>query len=175
MISIISFKNEKENKFLWFPVLISTGIIFSHQFTFFAFLLLTAIAVKKSNITIIIVLIMVGIVAINLRILLLNMKFIDKPLYIKKTMAKVHEINHKIGYSQLTLKNIKNYPLQKIRIKTYRLSEKIKSGDLVLFSAKLMPPPKAIAPYAYDFAYLAYFDGINAIGFATYRAGKIIF
>ena len=173
MMFVHSYFNEGKDKFLWVPVLIGIGIIFASKFTlmlFLSFLIVSSFVKNDHNITIVIILILVGVIAISVRSYFLNTKFIERTIYVHKAIGRVHEINHKVSYSQLVISDIKHFKLKKsskIRIKAHKFPENIQSGDIILFSAKLSPPSKPVSPYAYDFSHFAYFAGISAVGFAT--------
>ncbi len=52
----------------------------------------------------------------------------------------------------------------RVRVTT-RKTPAFAAGDYVSFTARLWPPPRAVAPGGYDFARDAYFTGIGAVGF----------
>ncbi len=161
---------EVEDFYVWAPVLIGIGIIFSSYVTVVVlFVILVCCGFSKKSVATAL-LVLVGVVLINLRIYSINTQFIDRPQYIHNATAVIQEINYRTGAAQLILSNIQHYKLRKaskIRVKVHNLSESIKSGDKVLFSAKLHPPSRAVSPGAYDFAWFAYFNGISAVGFVT--------
>ncbi len=170
-----SLLKEKDNKILWFPVFIGTGILlFSlEHFTAAIILLMLIVAsiiLQNKNIYAITSLIILGFTAIFIRVSIIDTKFIDKTIYVNKAVATVREINQKISYKQIVLQDIKHYKLKSvsnIRIKAYKVDKNVKSGDIVSFSAKLTPPTAPVSPNAYDFANFAYFEKISAVGFAT--------
>jgi competence protein ComEC len=51
----------------------------------------------------------------------------------------------------------------RVRVTTRKTPE-FAAGDYVTFTARLWPPPRAVAPGGYDFARDAYFAGIGAVG-----------
>jgi competence protein ComEC len=52
---------------------------------------------------------------------------------------------------------------QRVRVTTRKMPE-FAAGDYVAFTARVWPPPRAVAPGGYDFARDAYFAGIGAVG-----------
>lgn len=61
----------------------------------------------------------------------------------------------------------------RIRISVAAGSDGLEPGDWVRLRAVLRPPPEPAAPGAFDFARLAYFDRLGAVGFAYGTAGRL--
>ena len=161
-----SYRQERSNKALWYPVLIAVGILlhYANFKKYIYFILLTLILRKK------VFFIIIGLLAIQIRVWTINTEILDKPIYISNCTATIQEINYKDKSIQIILKDLHHRKLlhiSKVRLKVYKLDSNIKSGDIVLFSGKLLPPPIMPSPYAYNFARFAYFDGISAVGYIT--------
>ncbi|WP_264682488.1 MULTISPECIES: ComEC/Rec2 family competence protein [unclassified Wolbachia] len=177
--------NEKYNLILWFPVFQCAGILTyfslnfepSCAFTISIFLLLSPILIliailyrKYAILCISLIAVLIGFTASKFRTDSVNTHILDKERYVKDIVATVKDINNKGSYEQFLLYEIKNtkFKLDSIRISVRTKAEEgIKIGDQVKLSAKLFPPKIAPSEYAYDFARIAYYQKINATGFAT--------
>ncbi len=163
---IRNLEQEYDCRALWYPVLVGVGILLYYGGLSSYFLMALLVFLFRSRSC----LILCGFLAMHLRVVTINTVMLDEPIYVHNAIATVQQINYQEKSIQLILKNIQHKKIiniSKVRLKTYKLSEMIKAGDRVLFSAKLLPAPNMTSPYGYNFASFAYFEGISAIGFVT--------
>ncbi len=62
-------------------------------------------------------------------------------------------------------------PPRLVRVTVRSKADALSVGDAITLTARLQPPGGAVMPGGYDFARVAYYDGIGAVGFA-YGAAK---
>ena len=90
--------------------------------------------------------------------------------YVKGALGVISEINYKPGYAQVLFCNVRAYTFYDICVRLAvrtKIDPAIKIGDTVKFSAVLMPPSAPVSYMGYDFARVAYFKGISAVGYTT--------
>lgn len=57
------------------------------------------------------------------------------------------------------------YPPKRARLSARTIPDRLRAGDGVSGTVRLMPPSGPVRPQAYDFSFESYFDGIGAVGF----------
>lgn len=105
----------------------------------------------------------------------LGASMISQPLGQRALQGEVERIELRPEGQRLTLKNIRykfNASLQpqKVRIAVrgkLQPSFALRIGQIIALKAVLLPPSEPTAPGAYNFRRRAYFEGIDAVGFAT--------
>lgn len=183
------FENEDSRWFLWLPVGVGLGIAiyFSLQqepplwlgcssLILFTFLIILS---KRSfyfmSLNIIFLVIALGFTSAQWRSFGLGKKMISVSLGQKEFAGEVDRIELRPDGQRLTLKNIQykskivSAP-QKIRIimrGKLQTQFALKVGQTVSLKAVLLPPSEPVAPGAYNFRQRAFFEGIDAVGFAT--------
>lgn len=139
--------------------------------------MLTLICYRKSFtylfvITIALLFIALGFTAATWRTMLVNAPIITAQERAFKLEANIAEISPLSKGNRLILENITAQhlpnPPQRVRIIVRtKTPETIAVGDRITVLAVLSPPPAPVYPDAYDFARLAYFDHIGAVGYAV--------
>ncbi len=91
-------------------------------------------------------------------------------VYVNGATGLLKEINHKPGYAQLLVCDVESDKIQGICARLAArtaIDPTIRPGDILTFSGVIHPPPVSASKHGYDFARVAYFRGINAVGFTT--------
>ncbi|MFV9878057.1 MAG: ComEC/Rec2 family competence protein [Anaplasma ovis] len=105
-------------------------------------------------------------------------------VYVNGATGLLKEINHKPGYAQLLVCNVTSDRVQGICVRLAArttIDPSIRPGDILTFSGVMHPPLVSASKHGYDFARVAYFRGIDAVGFTTSqvklheRRGKVGF
>ncbi len=162
----------------WFsaiPISILCGISFYYQFTqnfslellVSLVIILAAISQKtQSIVSYILTFLVLGYLAAQFNELKPNYKQLDQDIYVEDAISTIKKIEHMHQYTRITLDKVRKFKNVRIvvRTKTY---EKMRPGDIIMTSMKLHPPPGPVTENGYDFARFAYFQNIEAIGFAT--------
>jgi len=185
---------ERQQWFLWVPVLYAVGILLYFAMPFepnvylgiavsASFLLITLTSRKKLLIFYVFIgifFISAGFVGTNLRALWVKSPVLEQEIRGALLQARIDEIDtYKKGY-RVFLTNIKTDKLpadkipKKIRLTVLTKIGDAKAGDIIEVRAALSPPPKAVLPDTYDFARDAFFQQIGATGFAVSDFQKII-
>ncbi|OIQ90903.1 ComEC family competence protein [mine drainage metagenome] len=58
-------------------------------------------------------------------------------------------------------------PPRRVRLHLAHGGQNLRAGQIIAFQASLMPPPPPVAPGGYDFARVAWFEGLGAVGYIT--------
>lgn len=179
--------NERQQWFLWMPVFYAMGILvyFSLSSTPQIYYAITgafiaaiaALFFRKNTgifyIFLIIFFIISGFAGANIRALLVNAPVLERSLRISSVQGRIVEIDtykkgHRVIFDNVKIENLpaERTP-EKIRLTVLTKIGNAMAGDVVEVRASLAPPPKAVAPGAYDFARNAYFQRIGAVGFSV--------
>ncbi|WP_238523314.1 ComEC/Rec2 family competence protein [Anaplasma centrale] len=90
--------------------------------------------------------------------------------YVSNATGVLKEINHKPRYIQLLVCNVTSDRIQgicaRLAVRT-AIDPTIRPGDILTFSGVMHPPLISASKHGYDFARVAYFRGIDAVGFTT--------
>ena len=103
----------------------------------------------------------------NIEILQLNSQNLSG-----RIIANVEEIEVRGNEKKLLLKNVRfsnnsDYPkLKRAKLVVRTKLENIEKNDQITANVNLMPPPEAILPNGFNYARYAFFQRINAIGYA---------
>ena len=175
------------NFVIWTPALQAVGILlyFSLQhepsFAFVALLACTTVALFLLILVnarflpmLIVAFVALGFISAYCRTALL---FPKKPpistfrrVYVNGATGLLKEINHKPGYTQLLVCNVTSGRIQNICARLAArtaIDPAIRPGDILTFSGVMHPPLISASKHGYDFARVAYFKGIDAVGFTT--------
>ena len=180
------FLDERPQWFLWIPVLLGLGIggyfMLKGEPPVWVGLVsmgvfgLAAITFKKHPLilltTIIMLVISIGFALAQWRTISVDAPVIEKktrPVYVTGIISDTHIREHgvRMVLSSPIIENIapENTP-EKIRLTVRTNMNNAKIGDSIKVLAILRPPPLPVYPGGYDFARIAYFQHIGAIGYS---------
>jgi competence protein ComEC len=93
--------------------------------------------------------------------------------------GRVHEAESRPGGQRLTLDRLRIARLapertpQTVRISVRQTTPVFRPGDVVRMRAVLQPPAGPVAPGAFDYARMAWFDGLGGLGYATGHVERV--
>lgn len=176
--------DEKDNWFLWVPVLFGIGVLIYFYLPcepkleliliFFTFFIILYFALRKfRKIIVAFVIILAGFCNIFIKANIQNTNIIPYEQKFFKVNAKIEEIKptekgirilfNEVKFNKTSLKKLP----QKIRVTFKTKLNDAEVGDLVEFNAILSHPKEPIIPGGYEFARQAYFEKIGAVGYAV--------
>lgn len=187
--------HQKDQRFLWLPVILALGIglYFSLPFeppltiitTIWLFLLSIRISIKTlpaplRSTLLILLLFVTGVLCGALRTNLVHTPIIDKPMRSVTVEGIVHNIepleegkSSRIILTHLMIERLSEDKTPVfIRLKL-RQDEGIKIGQRIKALASLNPPSHAVIPGGFDFRRYLYFQRIGSVGF-IYNAPEIL-
>lgn len=186
---------QKDRLFLWIPFALAFGIAIyfslSYEPSFISglTLLLSSLSgcflcyIKRAGRTFTLFFIGMTIAAIGFNAAILRTNLAYTPMIVKKmapvgVIGTIDSIEPTKKGSRAILKNIEierlssEHTPRKIRI-TIRKDEGLRAGQRVSVLAGLNPPSPPVSPGAFDFQFMAFYQGIGAVGFA-YNAPQIL-
>ena len=179
------FAGEQNRWFLWMPVLFGLGIAFYFQlpqelsiwWTLGMLETLIVLAILfRHHIRILIFLMIVGIIALGFSNIQLQATYLNKPkeikspelTYISGMITKI-DYNYR-GMQRFLLKDTSNFEENRnfgtVKVSTRMKKSDFKVGQCVEMAANLMPAGKPVIVRGYQFDRKAYFEEIDANGFA---------
>ena len=184
-----TFEREMEQGrgFLWFPVALSVGIVIYYclpaEPNVWALLALTAVAilfvwrrrqgVAGLRIAVIVALIVSGVLAAKLRSDWVAAPQLDREVtgVVSGWIAGTEESptgGRRITLRVVSIAGVSQSELPRVARITIRakLAASLAVGDPVTMTASLGPPNGPVMPGGYDFAFVPYYEGIGATGFA---------
>lgn len=180
------FFEEQPRWFLWVPVLFGSGIgiyfllpqDYSIWWTlgFIEILIVSAVIFRFRPQVLgclaVAALFVLGFTDIQLKAAYLNKKDVlkqEEETYLSGQIAKI-DFNYR-GNQRFILDDTENFEntrkFGKVRVSSRNINEKLKAGQCIEMVAKLMPVSKPFLPGGYQFDRKAYFEGINASGYAV--------
>ncbi|WP_448605895.1 ComEC/Rec2 family competence protein [Neorickettsia risticii] len=162
------------NLFIWIPFLLSIGIILFFEATFYprphhlvltifglGLLLFLAYTAKKARTAILISsIISVGFIIAEIRTLVSYTEMVKTPQYLQNATGIVQSLSHKKSGMLITVKHAES----SLKLYSTKSLTDLHSGDVINFSAYILPVQGAATPSGYDFAMFQYFSGVRATG-----------
>lgn len=117
-------------------------------------------------------LVLLGASVAKMRVDRLDRPHLEEPVSVQLS-GTVRRIEERAGRRTRILLDVegatsrsRDVAVERVRVTTGAGGEALRPGDFVTVPARLMPPPGPVVPGGYDLARAAFFEGIDAVGYA---------